>query len=141
MLISQISSSRSFKWRGICLLAIAAPTNQHGQFEALFYSRWFQTLSNIVSNHGFTGKLAMNAGVEPREMGLVEVRFTRGTSLLKVIFATTDQATAERVAPNAGPMLISYYATNQPTITTEFIDSYVQPVPSLWRQILNKLIP
>jgi hypothetical protein len=38
-------------------------------------------------------------------------------------------------------MLISYYATNQPTITTEFIDSYVQPVPSLWRQILNKLIP
>jgi hypothetical protein len=100
-----------------------------------------QAISNALKDATFSKQLATKAGVQPNDFRPSEVREVRGTSLLMVIFAAHDQDTAERVASNAGPMLIRYFATNQPPVTTEFIDSYAQRVPRLWRRILGKWIP
>lgn len=75
--------------------------------------------------------LAKESGIAEGEFSVTKVGPVRGTSLFYITCSASDAERVQCLASNAAQMMISFYATNQPSWQVSYIDSACFTPPSI----------
>src|SRR6266850_5053225 len=104
-----------------------------------FYQDQITIVSNLLNTPGNRSILATTSKIDEKSFALEMVGPVRSTSFLYVSYSGTESNCVRSVASNAAALVISFYATNQPSWEVTFLDSeYFRP-ESPWERLQNSV--
>jgi hypothetical protein len=90
---------------------------------ATFYQDHITVVSNLLNTQGSRSTLAAMSKIEEKSFALTKVGPVRSTRFLYVTYSGQESNAVQSVASNAANLVVSFYATNNPSWEVTFLDS------------------